>query len=170
MGKYKTKPIQTDVGIFMHITSYSGIFRHTRHKQTYSGIVQAYSESCITLAYSGLFYIKNPGIFKTRSIFRTRSMLKILSNLYDGALWETAHGYNYFPNIRFLCPLLHKINVIFCNAGLIFTPEVFTQCTESGGQGWGARDHEFWYISSKFYSDITYYFWLLTFFNLSTMS
>ena len=71
MGKYKTKPIQTDVGTFMHIPIYSSIFRHTRHKQTYSGIVQAYSEPCITLAYSGVLYIKNPGIFKTRSIFRT---------------------------------------------------------------------------------------------------
>ena len=50
---------------------YSSIFRHTRHKQTYSGIVQAYSEPCIILAYSGVLYIKNPGIFKTRSIFRT---------------------------------------------------------------------------------------------------
>ena len=121
-------------------------------------------------AYSEPWYIQNFGKFKTRGILRTRSMLKTLSNLYDGAHWETAHGYNYFPNIRFLCPLLHKINIFFCNAGLIFTPEVFTQFIESKGWGRGATDHEFWYISSKFYSDITYYFWLLTFFNLSTMT
>ena len=34
----------------------------------------------------------------------------------------------------------------------------------------GAGDIEFWYTSSKFYSDTTYHFWLSTFSNLSAMS
>ena len=42
-----------------------------KHIQAYSGIIQAYSEPCAILAYSELWYIQNPGIFKTRGIFRT---------------------------------------------------------------------------------------------------
>ena len=41
------------------------------NKQSYSGIIQAYSESCVTLTYSKPWYIQNYDIFKTRSIFRT---------------------------------------------------------------------------------------------------
>ena len=36
-------------------------------------------------------------------------------------------SYNYFRNISFSCPLVHEINMIFFNVGLIFTGEVFTQ-------------------------------------------
>ena len=49
MGKYKAKTIQTDLGISNHILAYSDI---VRHNQTYSGIIQVYSEPCVTLAYS----------------------------------------------------------------------------------------------------------------------
>ena len=46
MGKYKTKAIQADLGIFTHIPAYSDI--------------------------SGIFkYIQNSGKFRTRRIFRT---------------------------------------------------------------------------------------------------
>ena len=38
MGKCKTKAIQTDLGTF-------------RHNQTYPGIIQGYSEPCVTLTY-----------------------------------------------------------------------------------------------------------------------
>ena len=51
MGECKTKAIQTDLGTFRHN--------------------QAYSKPCVNLAYSELWYIQNPGIFKTRNIFRT---------------------------------------------------------------------------------------------------
>ena len=80
MGKYKTKAIQADLGIFRHIQAYSA-----RHNQ-------AYSEPCVTLtcsepwqihnqmriqglgifrnlAYSELWFVQNPGIFRTRGIF-----------------------------------------------------------------------------------------------------
>ena len=42
-----TKTIQVDLEIFAHFLAYSGIFRQ-------SGIIEAYSEPCITLAYSEL--------------------------------------------------------------------------------------------------------------------
>ena len=74
MGKCKTKAIQADLGIFRYIPAYSGIFRHIqtiRHIQVQSGIIQTQSQPCVTLAYSKLWYIQNPGIFKTRDIFRT---------------------------------------------------------------------------------------------------
>ena len=78
MGKRKTKAIQADLGIFTHIPAYSGIFRHIqtypdiiRRIQAYSAIIQAYSEPCVTLAYSESWHIQNqrhiqnPGISKT---------------------------------------------------------------------------------------------------------
>ena len=48
MGKYKTKAIQADLGIFTHIPAYSDISRHIqpdiiRHIQ---------AEPCVTLTYS----------------------------------------------------------------------------------------------------------------------
>ena len=51
MVKCKAKAIQTDLGTFRHN--------------------QAYSKSCVNLAYSQPWYIQNPDIFKTRNIFRT---------------------------------------------------------------------------------------------------
>ena len=58
MSKYKTKAIQTDLGIIRYIQE---LFRH----------IQAYSKPCVTLAYLEPWYIQNPDIFRTRSIFRT---------------------------------------------------------------------------------------------------
>ena len=58
MGKCKTKAIEADLGILRHILAKLGI-------------IQAYSELCVTLVYSELWYIQNPGIFKTKGIFRT---------------------------------------------------------------------------------------------------
>ena len=34
-----------------------------RRNQAYSGIIQTYSDTCITLAYSELWYFQNPGTF-----------------------------------------------------------------------------------------------------------
>ena len=75
MGKCRAKAIQTDFGTF-------------RYNQAYPGIIQAYSEPCITLPYLELWYIQdsaysepeaysepwhihNPGIFTTPGTFRT---------------------------------------------------------------------------------------------------
>ena len=73
-GSVKQKPFRQ----FRHIHAYSSIFRHIqiypekiRHIQAYSGIIQAYSEPCVIITYSELWYIENPRIFKTRGIFRT---------------------------------------------------------------------------------------------------
>ena len=112
MGKCKTKAIQTDLGIFMHIPAYADIFRHN---QTYSGIMQAYSEPCEILAYSEPSYIQNTCIFRTRGIprtlaysqpvaysepwyiqnldiFNTRGILRTMPNIYDGAFRESSEG------------------------------------------------------------------------------
>ena len=118
-------------GRFRHIHAYSATFRH----------VQEYSETWITLAYSesrhiqNKKHIQNPDISKTLAysepetyleswatqntwIFRTGDILRTLSNIYDEVLWETVAiiifaNYNYFCNISFPGPLLHKINIIF---------------------------------------------------------
>ena len=50
---------------------------------------------------------KNPGLFEIGSILRT------LPNIYNGALWETANGFNYFRNISFPYSLVYKVNMIF---------------------------------------------------------
>ena len=83
MGKCKTKAIQTDLGTFRHN--------------------QAYSETCVNLAYSEPWYIQNPDIFKTRNICRTLvhsepgilktlaySKLKAYSDIYDVKHYEEA--------------------------------------------------------------------------------
>ena len=59
MRKCKTKVIQADLSIFMHISAY----------KAYPGIIQTYLEPCITVAHSE--HIQNPGIIRTRGIFRT---------------------------------------------------------------------------------------------------
>ena len=51
MGKCKIKDIQTDLDTFRHN--------------------QAYSKTCVELAYSEPSYIQNSDIFKTRNICRT---------------------------------------------------------------------------------------------------
>ena len=72
---------------FMHIPVYSDI---SRHNQAYSGISQAYSEPCVTLAYSEPEAYLEP---------------------YQTSM--TANGYNYFRIISFSCPLVHELNMIF---------------------------------------------------------
>ena len=59
MGKYKTKAIQVDLGIFRHIQTYAA-----RH-------IQAYSKPFLSLTYSDPWHIQNLDKFRTRGIFRT---------------------------------------------------------------------------------------------------
>ena len=61
MDKCKTKAIQTDLGTLGIVRHILQSFRH----------IQAYSEPCLTLACLESWYIRNPDIFRTRSIFRT---------------------------------------------------------------------------------------------------
>ena len=49
MGKYKAKAIQTDIGIFVHIPTYSGLLRHIQELFRH---IEAYSEPFVTVAYS----------------------------------------------------------------------------------------------------------------------
>ena len=63
---------------------------------------------------------------------------------------------------------VHETNIFFLNAGLIFT--FLFNVKKYGGRARKVRDREIWYTSSKFYSGITYYFWLSTFSNLRATS
>ena len=80
MGKYKTKAIQVDLGII-------------RHNQPYSGIIRAYSEPCVTLAYLELWYIQNPGIFRTRNI--CRNLVYLDSRYFQNADIFKTQGISY---------------------------------------------------------------------------
>ena len=73
MRKSKTKAIQADLDIFRDIHTYSGIIRHI---QELFRRIQAYSQSCVIMAYSEHQYIQNHGIFRT------------LANIYNGAFCE----------------------------------------------------------------------------------
>ena len=61
MGECKTEAIQLDQLDFW-------IFAYIK---AYSGIIQAYAETCVTLTYSELWYNQKAGIFRTRGIIIT---------------------------------------------------------------------------------------------------
>ena len=76
--------------------------------QAYSGIIQAYSEPCVTLAHSEFWYIQNFGLFKTRSryIFRTPGISKTLTHSEPqthSESWDILnrrHTQNFAKNLR----------------------------------------------------------------------
>ena len=91
MGKCKTKAILTGLDTF-------------RNNLAYTGIIQAYSKPCLTLAYLGPWYIQNPDIFKIRNIFRTLVYSQLwhiqnlrliptstMSSIYDEAFRENSY-------------------------------------------------------------------------------
>ena len=181
--------------IFRHNQAYSGIFRNysglfwalcnpdifrilvyseSSHIQDQSHIqnpciskVLAHSE---IETYSESWALQNPRIIRTGFIPRT------LWNIYNGLLEKQLTAitifanYNHFCNITFSCPLIHKINMTFLMQIWFSLQKSLLYVKNYGSQGVGAGDHGFWYSSSTFYSDITYYFWLSTFTNLSTTS
>ena len=151
MGKYKTKAIQADLGIFTQIPAYSGISRHIqpniiRH-------IQAYSEPCVTLinsepdAYSEPWYIQKPGLFRTLvcskpwhiqnqghihdpDIFRTQTYL-------EPSLFRTPEHFGEIVNI------LYEINTLnVFNGGVIFTSIAYILYRKSMAAYWTGC-HEF---------------------------
>ena len=68
--RYVSKQTYSEPCLFLQIQTYSGIFMS--YSNIFSHIV-AYSEPCITLAYSETCHIQNSGIFRTQDIFRTLS-------------------------------------------------------------------------------------------------
>ena len=180
MGKSKTKAIQVDWGIFLHVQAYLDI---SRHIQAYSWIFRNYSGIFWTLCNPNMFrtlvyleswhiqnqrHIQNPGLSKTLAhseswdIQKNRGILRALSNICEEVLLETANSYNYFCKLQLFSqyqPIMPSSswNIYdFFDAGLIFTLEVFIQCKKVWGLTWRTGDHEFWFTSWKFYSDITY--------------
>ena len=77
------------------------------HIQTCSGIIQAYSEPCVTVAYSEPWHIRNLGIFRTRYIYRTLvySEPEVYSELCQTSKMECfakiVNSYSCFRNISF---------------------------------------------------------------------
>ena len=132
----------TNWGISKNILAYSGISDISSHNQPYSRTIQAYYDPCVTLVYSELWYIKNPGILKTRGIYRTLVYPK-LWHIQDPGLFRTLGyskpetysepcqtstmehfgkqitaiiifaSYNYFCFISFSSPSVHETNLIF---------------------------------------------------------
>ena len=119
-GNVKQKPLRHYhplSGIFSQIQKYPDMMRYI---WTYSGVIKAYSERCITLAYSELWYIQKfwiPGISKTLThwepeiyseswviqipgIFSTGGILRTLPNIYNGALWGPANDYNWSHKLQ----------------------------------------------------------------------
>ena len=75
---------------FRHIHAFPAYSEISRHNQAYSGIIQAYSGPCLTLSYSEIWHIHNPGTFKTRGIFRTLVYPKpwyIQNQIHLKSLW-----------------------------------------------------------------------------------
>ena len=69
---------KSHLGRFSHIHACSGIFRHFQtypdiigHIQGISGVVQAYSEPCVTLSYAELWYIQNQTHVQNLGISKT---------------------------------------------------------------------------------------------------
>ena len=80
----KTKAIQTDLGIFWHILTYSGI---SRRIQDIFGNIQAYLEPLVTMAYLESWYIQNEKHIHSRYIIRTLVYsFRNLSNIYEKAI------------------------------------------------------------------------------------
>ena len=146
--------MQTYSSVFRHIKTYLDIIRHI---QAYPGIIQKYSEPCVTLSYPELWDIQNQrhiqksGISKTLThsepetylefwviqnsgIFRTEGILESRQRSTMGHIEKQLTriiifaSYNHFHSISFSCPLVLETNMIFFNASLFFTPEVFIQC------------------------------------------
>ena len=114
--------------LLRQIQAYSGIIRHIQELFRHN---QAYLELCVTLTYLKLWYIQNPGIFRTRSIFRTPAysqpwyiqnpaIFRTLAYSKSEAYTEPCHtstmkltNYNYFRKacrveINILRQFLHK--------------------------------------------------------------
>ena len=137
----KTKAIQIDLDKF-------------RHNHAYRGIIQAYSEPCVTLAYLEPRYIQNPDIFRARSLFRTpahsepwyiqnlvifRTLVYSKPEEYSGpcqistikCFAKIVNGDNNFDKLWLFLQnklaafsISWKISYVFLNTGLIFTTEV----------------------------------------------
>ena len=116
------------------------------------------------LVYQKLWHIQNHRHIQNHGIFWTGRILRTLSKIYDGVLWETANEFLQVIIIFAISPfhvhLVHEINMIF-NAGLIFTPEVFILCKKVLEPGTLNFD-----MPPQSFAVILLHFWLSTFFYL----
>ena len=110
--------------------------------------------------YSEPWYTIKSGTFRTRNKFRIFGLFRTKDTLEKQlTAMINFESYFYFHNISFSYPLVHEINMILLM--LVWYPlwKPLFHVKKYRDWGWGARDREFWYPPSKFYSHITYYFW-----------
>ena len=99
MGECKAKPIQTNLGTFMHNKTYSGIIL------AYSGIFRNlyYPEIFKTVAYPVLLHLQNQNHIQNLSIFTTllhsephyiqsAGIFRALSHIYSEAVVVSSRG------------------------------------------------------------------------------
>ena len=157
MRKYKRKTLQTDLGIFTHISAYPDVSKHI--KPDIIRHIQVYSEPCVTLRYSepwqihnqthiqkvGIFrnlaqsepwFLQNPDIFRTRNIFMTLTYSEP-RHIQNHSLFRTLGHFGKIVNI------LYEINTMnVFNTGVIFTSIAFILCRKSMGAQWsGGHDY-----------------------------
>ena len=53
--------------IFKTLWNFDQVYSELYHIKVYSGVIQAYSEPSVTLAFAETWHISNPGIFRTQS-------------------------------------------------------------------------------------------------------
>ena len=116
----KTKAIQEDF-------TYFGMFRHI---QTCSGIIQAYSEHCITQAYSEPWYIQNQ---------KLRHVQNPVENLQWSRLQKLLTGVVVFAN--YFCNSFSHSLLILIKIYILPQKYLLHIKKYSGPGGWG----EFWY-------------------------
>ena len=113
--KCKTKAIQADLTIFTHIPHIQACSHLLRHNQTYSGIIQVYSEPCVTLVYFESYHVQNQKHVQNRVIFRTPKYSAPCQTSTIERFAKIVNNYNDFPNISFSLSLLCEKNMYFLN-------------------------------------------------------
>ena len=146
----KTKAIQADLGIFMDIPTYSGIFITLCSAGIFRTLV----------AYSEPWYIQNPVLFKILVYSDPWNIQNPVKHLR----WSILRKY-LTVIIIFAISAFHVLSLVkkcvFFNTYLIFTPEAFFQCKKVWGlRGPGALN--FLYIYLLMYSNKLAYLQLIT--------
>ena len=155
MGKYKTKAIQTDLGILTYIPAYSDISRHIQ-----SDIIRHIQE------YWEPWHIQNHGKFRTRRVFRALEYSEpwLIQNpgSFKILTYSEPEAYSwpwYIQNPKIFRTLVYSelrehfaeiVNILYeintmnvLNTSVIFTSIAFILCRKSMGAQW-AGGHEFW--------------------------
>ena len=81
---------------FRQILAHSGMIKHIQA----TGIIQAYSKPCVTLAYLEPWYIQDPNIFKIRKIFGT--LVYQNPGIFRGLTYSKSKAYSDIYDVKLL--------------------------------------------------------------------